>query len=151
MADKSARAKRRRELTGRAKSAAALLSSLRSGSLLHQPRALLLDEPFHEKFMGVLEDLALPPRPSGRHQPKDGFRRDLVSGLRWIYEHITGEKARKPHWLRGSQAYGGKFYRFACAVRRFLYDRAPSMKTGVALRCGSQTPYPYLKWKASSA
>src|SRR5262249_33559615 len=128
--DKSIRAKRVRELKTRARAAAALLSSLRSGSVLHQP-LVLLEGPFREKFLGVLEALARPPRSGGRYRPNDRFRYELAPSLIWIYEHITGEKARKPHSLRGSQAYGGEFYRFASAVRRCLYDRVPEVRAAL--------------------
>ena len=130
VADKSARAKRKRHLEKRAEAAATLLSSLRSGSLLDRPR-VLLDGGFREKFMAVLEVLARPPRPR-RHRPKDGFRHELVPSLIWVYEHITGDTAGKPHWLKDSRGYGGRFYLFASAVRRCLYDRAPGVRAALS-------------------
>jgi hypothetical protein len=129
-ADRSTRAKWERERTKRHKAAATLRSSLQSGSVLDRPR-VLLGGAFHEKFMRVLETLARPPRPPGRHRRLDPFRYDLVPGLIWVYEHIAREKAGKPYWLDDSGAYGGKFYLFACAVRNCLYDRVPEVRGGL--------------------
>jgi hypothetical protein len=125
--DKGVRAKHARELKTRARAAATLLSFLRSGSVLDQPR-VLLGGPFREKFLGVLEALARPPRPGGRYRRNDRFRNELAPSLIWIYEHATGDTAKVPHWLPDSRAYGGKFYCFACAVRQCLYDRAPEAR-----------------------
>lgn len=129
-ADKSTRAKWERERAKRREPAAALLSSLQSGpSVLDMPR-ILLDEAFREKFMRVLQTLARPPR-RDRHRRLDAFRYDLAPGLIWAYEHIIGEKAGKPYWLDDSGAYGGEFYRFACAVRNCLYDYVPEVRGGL--------------------
>jgi hypothetical protein len=132
-ADPRARTKRERELMRRSKAAAALLASIKPGSLPGKLRDVF-DEPFRRRFMAVLEKLADPAgiRARGRHRPKDAFRNDLAPGLVWVYEHITGEKARKPHWLPDSRAYGGAFYRFACAVRRCLYDRLPEVRAALS-------------------
>ena len=131
VSDKNVRATHVRELNKRAKAAATLLSALQSGSVLHQPR-VLLEGPFREKFLGVLEALARPPRSGGRYRPKDGFRHELVPSLIWVYEHITGDTAGKPHWLKDSRGYGGRFYLFASAVRRCLYDRAPGVRAALS-------------------
>lgn len=127
--DPDARKRRERELTKRRKAAAALLASIKPGWSGHQLRDVL-DDPFRGRFTAVLEKWADPARirARGKRRPKDAFRNDLAPGLVRVYEHITGEKARKPHWLRNRRAYGGAFYRFACAVRGCLYDRLPAVR-----------------------
>ena len=134
--DKAVRAKHARELKTRARAAATLLSFLRSGSVLHQP-LVLLGGPFREKFLGVLEALARPPRSGGRYRPKDRFRTELAPSLIWIYEHATSDKAKVPRWSADSRAYGGKFYRFACAVRQCLYDRVPEVRAALPASDGA--------------
>ena len=127
--DKSTRAKRKRQLDEGAEAAEKLLLFLRSGSPLDRPR-VLLDKEFREKMMQALESLARKPQ-WGRHQRLDKFRNDLVPGLIWAYEHLTGHEALKPHWLLDSRAYGGQFYRFACAVRHCLLDRLPQARAAL--------------------
>jgi hypothetical protein len=128
--DKGFRTRRVRELTKRSKAAMALLSSLQSGWSLDQPRNLR-DAPFREKFIETLDELADPAGAMSRrrYRPKDAFRNDLTPGLIWVFEHVTGKRAKKPYWLGDSRAYGGAFYRFARAVRACLYARLPEVRT----------------------
>ena len=104
--------------------------------MLDQPR-LLLEGPFREKFLGVLEALARPPRSGSRYRPNDRFRNELAPSLIWIYEHATSDKAKVPRWLPDSGAYGGKFYRFACAVRQCLYGCVPEVRAALPASDGA--------------
>jgi hypothetical protein len=126
------RIKRKRDMTKRSKAAAALLASIKGGSFHHRLPDVF-DEPFWMRFTAVLERWANPAsiRPRGRRRPLDPFRKDLVPSLIWVYEHITRERAGKPYWLPDSGVYGGKFYRFACAVRHCLHDCVPEVRTGL--------------------
>jgi hypothetical protein len=128
--DKAIRTRRERELTKRSKAAVALLSSLQSGWSLDQPR-ILRDIPFRAQFVETLSELADPEgaRPCRRYRPKDAFRNDLTPGLIWVYEHVTGERAKRPYWLGDSRAYGGAFYRFARAVWTCLHAHLPEIRT----------------------
>jgi hypothetical protein len=130
--DPRARARERRRLTKRSEAAAALLASIKPAVL--DRLGDLLDEPFRRRFTAILERWADPASvpPYGRRRPKEAFRRDLVPGLVWVYEHITEEKAKKPYWLGDSRIYGGAFYRFACAVRSCLYDRLPEVRAALS-------------------
>ena len=127
--DKSTRAKQKRQLDEDAEAAEKLLLSLRSGSLLDRPR-VFLDKEFRERMMRVLESLARKPQ-CRRHQRLDAFQNDLIPGLIWAYERVTGEDAGKPHWLRDKRAYGGQFYHFARAVRHCLLDCLPEVRAAL--------------------
>ena len=81
--------------------------------------------------MRVLETLARPPQPRRRHRRLDAFRYDLVPGLIRVYEHITTKTAKIPRWYERHRAYGGAFYRFACAVRECLYHRLPDARAAL--------------------
>jgi hypothetical protein len=136
-ADRSTRTKWERERTKRHKAAATLHSSLESGLLVLDMPRVLLEQAFHEKFMGALGTLARPPRRRGRYRRLDAFRYDLVPGLIWVYEHITRETAKIPRWYERHRAYGGAFYRFACAVRECLYHRLPEARAALPTTNGA--------------
>jgi hypothetical protein len=128
--NKDFRTQRVKQLTVRGKAAVALLSSLKSSWLLDQPRNLR-DAPFREEFMETLEEFAdlAGSRIRKRYRPKDAFRNELTPGLVWVYEYITGERAKKPYWLGDARAYGGAFYQFALAVWECLQARIPEVRT----------------------
>jgi hypothetical protein len=127
--DQRFRTQRVRELKNRGKAAVALLSSLKSGWFLDQPRNLR-DAPFRKEFMETLEELAdaAGTRNRERYRPKDAFRNELTPGLAWVYEHVTGERAKKPYWLGDTGTYGGAFYQFTLAVWECLYARVPEVR-----------------------
>jgi hypothetical protein len=80
----------------------------------------------HRRVDEELGELEVTPALRGP-KPKSTFR-DFAPELVWVYERLTGKKAKKPYWLDDSGVYGGDFYRFAVAVWACVRECIPQLK-----------------------